>query len=108
MALHDLKKKPQASKPKPLCDVDSFIEQAELYANGYQNVVQLPLKQSRQAQTVKAKNATFSLNQQVINELEQIKQQTGLSKSLLVRSLTHYLNDLAANQQRDLLDKYLK
>lgn len=103
MALHDLKKKPRASKPKQFCDVDSFIAQAELYARGCENVVHLPIQARRNASKQPAKNATFSLNQAVIAELDQIKQKTGLSKSYLVRALTHHLAGLEDPKQQAIL-----
>ncbi|UPW18726.1 hypothetical protein M0C34_00185 [Agarivorans sp. TSD2052] len=106
MALHDLKKKPQASKlSKQYYDVDSFIDEAELYANGYHNVVKLPLPQLDPEPMAAHKNATFSFSIHAIEQLSELKQQTGLNKSLLLRSLTRYLHGLDQAQRDILLNK---
>ncbi len=101
MALTDLKKNSTRST-KPTLTVDEFIADAENYAMGQLQPAAGPVMRSAVAQSagpgaeshVEAgvekgpmRHATFTLSQQAIDALTALSQQTGLSKSKLLRQL---------------------
>jgi hypothetical protein len=86
MSLSDLRRKPAPSK-KVDCNVDEFIESARNYARGVDNIVRLrPVDPPPPAKTPLRK-ATFTLSESCIEALNQLAEETGLSKSHLVRTL---------------------
>lgn len=102
MSLSDLRKKPSPSDRRQL-SVDEFIEQANNYANGGLNniVVLHPVKKPKK---VPFRKATFTLSEECINALTQLAQQTGLSKSALVRKMIQQTN-LKENSNESSLQK---
>lgn len=89
MSLSDLRKKPASPKPLP-CNVDEFIENAQNYAKGLDNVVRLrPLECSPPPNESKLpfRKATFTLSEACIEALGNLSDETGLSKSHLIRLL---------------------
>lgn len=111
MSLSDLKKNSTQSKTRH-CNVDEFINDAERYAQGYSNVVSItgqpihpaqavnPAQAINPAQAVNKikskqpyRKATFTLSEQCIEALTSLSQDSGRSKSHLVRMLISQLAD---------------
>lgn len=107
MSLTDLKKKSTRSKVTR-CTVEAFINNAENYARGYDNVISINTGRpgepentawgsSPPVETPTAKQpfrrATFTLSEECIESLALLSQQTGCSKSHLVRVLIQRFAD---------------
>ena len=85
MSLSSLKKSKPLVKAAPV-SVDSFINQALDYANGERvaAVVRLPEK-AESAAHKPMRRATFTLSEQTIEKLAALSEQTGISRSKLIR-----------------------
>lgn len=85
MTLANLKKCGPSVNRQPV-SVDEFIDGALRYANGCQNIVNLPVKGSEDsARNCHLKRATFTLGETAIGQLEALSLQTGIAKSRLIR-----------------------
>jgi hypothetical protein len=108
MSLSDLRKKP--ASPKPLsCNVDEFIENAQNYAKGLDNVVKLrPMDHSPLQQEPKLpfRKATFTLSEACIEALGNLSDETGLSKSHLVRVLITQMEQSHESQKQLAICRY--
>lgn len=85
MPFTSLKRKLPASDKRCL-SLDEFIDDAENYAAGRDNV--FPISNGRSEQRgikVKKINATFSLTPQAKQKLDRCSRQTGISRSRLIR-----------------------
>ena len=108
MSLTDLKKKSTRSKVTR-CSVDEFINNAESYAHGFDNVVSIatgrtatPLTLVDATATDKPqkqpyRRATFTLSEECIESLTLLSQQSGFSRSHLVRRLIKEVVDSKGN-----------
>ena len=105
MSLADLKKQtiaPSSSKPKSFT-VDDFIEDAANYALGKGEIVNADMQMqlhlqaqqlSEQLASIAAedkpfKHATFTLSEEVIEQLNELSSKTNIAKSRLLRILVH-------------------
>jgi len=92
MSLADLKKKKTNKTRRPL-SVDDFIEDATAYSQGRstldssENVLSPKTTTLPHVKFKRFKNATFSLSQTSIVQLNQLAQATGVNKSKLIRIL---------------------
>lgn len=102
MALTDLKKNSTRSTKRAFT-VDEFIADAENYAMGQPQIVSVqrisePMPPA--AEKGPMRHATFTLSQEAIEALNKLSQQTGVSKSRLLRQL---ILNLSADNQSELL-----
>jgi hypothetical protein len=99
MALTDLKKNSTRSN-KHAFSVDEFIADAENYAMGKPQIVSVRQVAGDDQEPLISKgpmrHATFTLSEEAIEVLNQLSQDTGVSKSKLIRQLI--LNVDAHNQ----------
>jgi hypothetical protein len=99
MALTDLKKNSTRSN-KLAFSVDEFIADAENYAMGKPQIVSVRKVSGDELEPLISKgpmrHATFTLSEEAIEILNQLSQETGISKSKLIRQLI--LNVDAHNQ----------
>ena len=84
MTLANLKKRGPSVKPKSV-DIEQFINGALHYANGCDNVVNLPLPETQECETSHFRRATFTLGEKAIKQLDSLSMQTGVAKSRLIR-----------------------
>lgn len=104
MALTDLKKNSTRSTNRTL-SVDEFIADAEHYAMGAPTQVPTITKivpepspsASAQLNAGPMRHATFTLSHEAIELLNQLSQETGMSKSKLIRQLIFSFNENADN-----------
>ncbi|GLX82144.1 replication protein RepA [Thalassotalea eurytherma] len=90
MSLTDLKKSAVKRKDaKKAVNVDDFIEDALNYAKGKPQVVSASSSASIAVKKVKKnyRHATFTLNEQAINQLQYLADETKLAKSHIIRIL---------------------
>lgn len=100
MALTDLKKNSTRSTNRTL-SVDEFIADAEHYAMGAPTQVPTITKivpepsptASAQLNAGPMRHATFTLSHEAIELLNQLSQETGMSKSKLIRQLIFSFNE---------------
>lgn len=83
MSLIDLKKGNSNSRKKKL-SVDEFIEQANLYAQGKDPLLD-NARHTKKGR--KYKNATFTLSHEHIKQLDALAKRSGLAKSHILRLL---------------------
>ncbi|MCJ8274097.1 MAG: replication protein RepA [Psychrosphaera sp.] len=111
MSLLDLKKDCTPSKTVQ-CTVDEFIDNAQNYARGFDNVYwsnpKQPDKVNVDPPTVKQpfRKATFTLSESCIDSLTEQSQQTGCAKSHLMRMLIHQLETMDPAQRQLLINRY--
>lgn len=110
MGMADLKK--TCSKPYKLAefDVDDFIDDVDNYAHGRQSFIFPPQltvvesKSNRQGADLSVrKNATFSLNVDCIQELNNMSEIHLTNKSKLIRALIREFSELSASEQQAIL-----
>lgn len=100
MALTDLKKNSTRSTNRTL-SVDEFIADAEHYAMGAPQPMpvitkvapELPPHAAAQVNAGPMRHATFTLSHEAIDVLNQLSQETGMSKSKLIRQLIFSYNE---------------
>jgi hypothetical protein len=92
MSLSDLHRKPAPSK-KVDCNVDEFIESARNYARGIDNIVRLKPVDTPPPAKEPLRKATFTLSEPCIEALNRLAQESGLSKSHLVRTLIKQMEE---------------
>lgn len=85
MSLTDLKRK-NSGKKKPKLSVEEFINDASAYAKGKSVFEQAP-SESNSTTASNFKNATFTLTHVQIDKLTELSEQSGISKSRIVRLL---------------------
>lgn len=111
MSLLDLKKDCTPSRAVQ-CTVDEFIDNAQNYARGFDNVY---LSNPKAADEVNAgtpvvkqpfRKATFTLSESCIDTLTEQSQQTGCAKSHLMRMLIHQLETMDPVQRQLLVNRY--
>lgn len=88
MSLTDLKKSVVKRKEaKKTVNVDDFIEDALNYAKGKPKVVSAPSSVPVKKIKKNFRHATFTLNEQAINQLQYLADETKLAKSHIIRIL---------------------
>lgn len=108
MGLADLKKQSSYKplfRPK-LVAVEDFIEDANHYAMGLTRPLfteKSELQTSKDKSLCKRKNATFSLNDKVIEQLNELSRETGVFKSVLVRALVKHIYKLDSSEREAVL-----
>ncbi len=95
MALTDLKKNSTRSN-KHSFTVDEFIADAEHYAMGKPQIVSVRKVRADELEPLISKgpmrHATFTLSEEAIDVLNKLSQETGVSKSKLIRQLILNMN----------------
>ena len=85
MPFTSLKRKLPASEKRNL-SLDEFIDEAERYAAGLDNVVPITKEKAGLVKNKEKKlRATFSLSSQAKRKLDLYSQQTGIARSRLIR-----------------------
>lgn len=88
MSLTDLKKSAVKRKDaKKAVNVDDFIEDALNYAKGKPKVVSASSSAATKKVKKNFRHATFTLNEQAINQLQYLADETKLAKSHIIRIL---------------------
>jgi predicted DNA-binding protein len=110
MSFSSLKKSTHSVRPK-LVTVDQFIDDAVSYANGtnVKPITSNLLKVVAEAANEKAKTmkrATFTLNEATIDGLAELSENTGISKSRILRILVQ--QQLKRGEDSNLLDSDLQ
>jgi len=95
MALTDLKKNSTRSNKRDFT-VDEFIADAEHYAMGKPQIVSVRKVSADDKEPLISKgpmrHATFTLSEEAIDVLNKLSQETGVSKSKLIRQLILNIN----------------
>lgn len=109
MSFSSLKKSTQLDKPR-LVTADQFIDDAVSYASGVKsglvNNERLRVVSSKLNKETKMKRATFTLSGETIDNLSEVAQRTGISKSRIIRILSQ--QHLASANDATLLESKLK
>jgi hypothetical protein len=114
MSLLDLKKDCTPSRAVQ-CTVDEFIDNAQNYARGFDNVYPSTPHQAAQINPVSVdrpavkrpfRKATFTLSETCIATLTKQSQQIGCAKSHLMRMLIHQLETMDPVEQQLLINRY--
>ncbi len=114
MSLLDLKKDCTPSRAVQ-CTVDEFIDNAQNYARGFDNVYSSNLKEAEYTNQVSVdspttkqpfRKATFTLSESCIDTLTEQSKQTGCAKSHLMRMLIHQLETMNPAEQQLLINRY--
>lgn len=114
MGMADLKR--TCSKPFKLeaVDVQDFIDDAENYVNGLPSLI-FNAQKSLSVTTVteplaedviKRRNATFSLNEKVVDTLSELSENQHLPKSKLVRAIIAHFAQLPEFEQKRILKMF--
>ena len=109
MSLTDLRKKCTPCKTAP-CTVDEFIDNANNYAHGLDNVISFKTgKVEQQLESLNKRKpfrkATFTLSEDCITSLNELSASTGNAKSHLVRMLIRQFEQTEKVEQQLMLEQ---
>ncbi|MER2493866.1 hypothetical protein [Catenovulum sediminis] len=117
MGMADLKKSYSKQCNLTKIEVDDFIDDAENYAAGLPSLLFAPRiipgcekagdSANAQALTAPRKNATFSLNEGVVEQLAHASKMNKVSKSKMVRILVYQFAKLSAQQQMQIVEQFI-